>query len=575
MRRPGVFNLLAAAFGRLTGVFGRLAVLAAFLAAGCDMPWRVAGGSGTETSNGEIVAGRVFGGDGHPASGAFVHVRPAGYLKDTLGIDSAGSPAPADAITDKDGYFRLKSLAPGSYKAEIKDGKGMALLLGFDLTSQERALELLPDTLRRVGILQGVARLAPGMSGPMYVQVYGLDRLVRTNDTGFFVIPDLPAGQIRFRVVSSTPGTSYAAPALAVITPGATVTADSLEPITFANEDYAEWPFSRRIFINTEAAPIGDTVTDFPLLVRLDAHSFDFDLSDGKDLRFSARDGRHLPYQLDSWDAVNRNAAFWVKLDTVLDADRTQYITMHYGRRDAPDFSDGKSVFSTFGGVWHFSETVDADGEGTFPDASPSRATGLARIYAKDRQGTIGPGAGFRGTHRVIAPATAPALRPARTLTLSAWAFVSGSGAQGGEFASMGDNYGMRTTTKGNAHFFLMADTSVHDPAWRSGNSFQGATTGGLDMRGAWHLVTARYDGVAMKVFVDGVEKASAPLAKDIHYPFHKEFWMGQHGNGDNPNYVFHGWLDEVQMSPVVRSPAWIRLSFLSQQIGSTLLEFR
>ena len=32
--------------------------LAAVLLAACEMPWHVAGGSGTETSNGEIVAGR-------------------------------------------------------------------------------------------------------------------------------------------------------------------------------------------------------------------------------------------------------------------------------------------------------------------------------------------------------------------------------------------------------------------------------------------------------------------------------------------------------------------------------------
>lgn len=93
----------------------------ALLLAACDMPWRVAGGSGTETSNGEVVAGRVLMGDGKPASGASVYVRTAAYLKDTVGIDSL--PPPADAVTDKEGYFRLKFLTAGSYKAEVRDGK--------------------------------------------------------------------------------------------------------------------------------------------------------------------------------------------------------------------------------------------------------------------------------------------------------------------------------------------------------------------------------------------------------------------------------------------------------------------
>lgn len=548
-----------------------LAVLSLLLAA-CDMPWRVAGGSGTETSNGEIVAGRVLMGDGKPASGASVYVRPAAYLKDTVGIDSL--PPPADAVTDREGHFRLKLLETGSYKAEVRDGKGSAVFIGFELKSLSKTLELVPETLRPVGTLQGKAEPAPGMTGPMYVQVYGMERLVRTDDTGFFVIPDLPAGPIKFRVLSSSPGTSYASPILAVITPEATVVSETLRPITFANEDYALWPFSRRIYVNTITAGVADTVTDFPLLVRLDANRFDFDLSDGKDVRFADADGSHLPYQLDSWDQANRQAAFWVRLDTVFGNSRQQYITLHFGRRDAPDFSAGKAVFSTFGGVWHFSESVDALGEGFFADASPFSATAAAKVIAKDRLGAIGLGSAFRGTaHSVVANGTA-AMKPARSLTLSAWVYITGTGIYGAEFASMGDNYGLRSTPKGDGHFFLFSDTSVKDPVWKDGNQFPATQSKNLDLRGNWHHITGRFDGAAIKVFVDGVEEASFAHAQDIVYPFGKEFRMGMHGNGAK-GYDFTGSLDEVQVSPVVRTPGWIKLGYQSQKPGSTVLEFR
>lgn len=544
-------------------------LLAACLIAGCM------GGSGTETSNGEVVAGRVFDRDGAVAVGARVYVRPAGYLKDTLDIDSTQSPSSADAVTDKDGNFLLRFLDPGSYKAEIRDDKGMALLLSFDLASADTVLVLNPDTLRPTGNLQGVAKPAAGLHGPGYVQLYGLDRVVRTDDTGYFFFRDLPSGQIRFRVLSTVPGTSYAAPALAVIAPGATTTAAPLEPITFANEDYAQWPFSRRLYVNTAAVGIVDTIHDFPLLVRLDAATFDFDLSDGKDVRFSAADGRHLPYQLDSWDPSTRTAAFWVKLDTLLGGNSTQYITMHFGRRDAPDFSDGKTVFASFGGVWHFSETMDADGEGAFTDASPANSAGMARVIAADRRGVVGPGAAFRGAHNVVAPVSGPAQRPARALTVSAWVYVQGTGSKGGEFLSMGDNYGLRVVAKGAPHFFVFTDTSVHNPAWNEDNPFNIVEAGAEDIRSDWHLVTGRYDGATLKIYIDGVERASVACTKDIQYPFRQEFWMGQHANGQNPAYAFTGSLDEMRVSPSARSPAWIRLNYLNQKAGSLLIEFR
>lgn len=554
-----------------------IALAAALWTTACEMPWQTAGGSGTETSNGEIVVGRVYLGDGKPAAEADVYVRPADWVKDTVGIDSGKAPVP-DAKTDKDGRFRLKALTlgafvPGAYKAEVRRGSGLGLLVGFELKTLEGTLELSPDTLRPTGGLRGRAIPAPGASGPMYVQVYGLDRLVRTDDTGFFVIPELPAGPLRYRVLSNRTGISYAAPALAAIESGAFTEAAPLQPVTFANEDYAEWPFSRRIHVNTIAAGVTDTVRDFPLLVRLDANRFDFDLSDGKDIRFSTASGAHLAYQLDSWDAQARQAAFWVRLDTVPGNTRQTYFVMHYGRRDAPDFSDGKAVFSDFAGVWHFSEHVDADGEGAFLDASPSGSAGLAKVLPKDRLGAIGRGAGFKGTHRVTAPSTA-AMRPASTVTLSAWTYIAGTGTQGGEFVSMGDNYGIRTKPDGDAHFFVFTDSTVTDPRWNPSNAFPATETKDLDLRGNWHHIVGRYDGTALKVFVDGMEQATAVQVNEIRYTFSRELTMGQHGNGYAP-YGFTGSLDEVQLSPSVRSAAWIRLAYQTQRAGSTVLEFR
>ena len=294
-------------------------------------------------------------------------------------------------------------------------------------------------------------------------------------------------------------------------------------------------------------------------------------------MRVSASDSSHLPFQIDHWTPLAGSAAIWVKLDTVFGNDSNQFITLHWGKRDAPDFSDGKKVFSTFAGVWHFSEDVNGSGDGQFDDASPSMADGAAHVLPTNRLGMVGPGSAFGGTHSVRVQGNA-AMKPARLLTLSAWIYSTGTGTQGGEIASMGDNYGMRVHFNGSAYFFLYTDTTrksntrTPEPVWPY------CTSTGLDLRNTgWHHVAGLYDGQTMRVFVDGTEKGSQLVNQDMVYPFGKEFRMGIHGNEafNVSGYEFKGVTDEIQVSAQARTPDWIKLSFQNQRAGSALLEFR
>jgi hypothetical protein len=254
---------------------------------------------------------------------------------------------------------------------------------------------------------------------------------------------------------------------------------------------------------------------------------------------------------------------------------RQQYVTLHYGKRNAPDFSNGEAVFQGFGAAWHFSEDLDIEGEGTFADASPTRAVAAARVIAGARQGVIGKGVTFQGVQSVVANG-ADVMKPARALTLSAWVYMIASGINGGELASMGDNYGLRAMPDGDVHFFIFTDTTVKESGWTQGPKWPAAETNALDLRGNWHHLAGRYDGDSIRIFVDGVQRGAKAHAKDLYYIFGREFRMGVHGNdaGDG-GYPFTGSLDEVQMSPMARSPAWIKLAYENQKPGSLVLEFR
>jgi hypothetical protein len=87
----------------------------------------------------------------------------------------------------------------------------------------------------------------------------------------------------------------------------------------------------QNIYLNTSST--GGNVTGdvygFPVLVRLTSKTFDFNQSKsgGADIRFTASNGKSLSYEIENWDAGNKQAEVWVRVDTVWGNDSSQYIT--------------------------------------------------------------------------------------------------------------------------------------------------------------------------------------------------------------------------------------------------------
>lgn len=550
------------------------ALLCAALLAGClgSIFETAAGGSGTEGENGSAVAGIVCYPDGRQASGVAVFLRSSDYLRDTS-LGTTGSPP--DAITDSSGAYRLPVRFRGRLSLVFRDGRGMAALRIIE-ANRSGAEAKTPDTLLPVGSLAGTLGRPEGHSGRAYVQVFGLDILVRADSSGGFLVPDLPRGAHRIRAVSPWPKWSYAPSDTIRVAPLDTARLPRLVPVGFAGEDYSLWPFSRRIRVNTAAAGIAGTVEDFPLFVRLDSSRFDFQGSSGRDIRFSNAAGKRLPFQREEWDGEGKVATVWVRLDTVQGNDSSQFITLHWGNPDAADFSDGKEVFSTFSGAWHFSDSISGSGDGISSDASPFQHDGVARLVPGRQEGIAGGSAVFdhRRNTSIQSPAGA-ALMPARNLTVSAWFRIAETGTWGSVLATQGDNYLIGVDETGRANFSIYTDSAHspnHDPRV---NPWNVCKASGPDLRdGGWHHAAGTYDGARMRVFVDGgAYQGVCDAGKPITYIFGGDFRMGMHGVG-SANFEFSGNLDEVQVSGTTRSPDWIRLAFESQRPDSRLLDF-
>ena len=70
-----------------------------------------------------------------------------------------------------------------------------------------------------------------------------------------------------------------------------------------------------------------------------------------------------MPFEIEQWDSITQSAAIWVRCDTILPSNASQYIVMRYNNRNAISIASGKAVFDTangFIGVWHMGQAGTA-----------------------------------------------------------------------------------------------------------------------------------------------------------------------------------------------------------------------
>lgn len=177
------------------------ALLACLCAFGCE---RLAGkGGGTETES-KVVAGRAVNSDGSPAAFARVSLRPADYLADLVSAEHA-DPGSKDTVTDSHGRFDLGALPAGEYRIEIAGAEARGSVHDFAVAGSVEGMLLPTDTLRPRGSIAG--SFAPDSESNLasFVQVFGMERLVKADPRGNFILYNLPAGDYDIRLSSLQP----------------------------------------------------------------------------------------------------------------------------------------------------------------------------------------------------------------------------------------------------------------------------------------------------------------------------------------------------------------------------------
>ncbi|GEM_PF-1369944 len=190
----------ACAANGVTGVV-LAAVLGVLLLSGCYDS--VAGkGGGTETES--KVAGRAVDPQGNPSVGARVILRPADYLADPVSSEDV-SKRRQETVTDAQGRYAMGGVPAGDYRIEIAGAESGGAIRDFSLAHDSEGVKLAVDSVKPRGSILG--SFAPDSEAQLasFVQVFGLERLVKADPSGGFILYNLPEGVYDIRCSSLQP----------------------------------------------------------------------------------------------------------------------------------------------------------------------------------------------------------------------------------------------------------------------------------------------------------------------------------------------------------------------------------
>lgn len=525
-------------------------------------------GTGSQSGNGRITC-LIYNNDGSPASGAAVHLRSQNYIANIAGAGLEKiTYSNYDTWTDENGAFSIDSVDTGSYCIEINDGKSHAVLLNCSINEKKTFVQIPDDTLQPTGSIKGVFSSSPYDPAILYIQIYGLERLATCDKaTGVFAIDDLPCGSYEIRIEASSK--DY----LPVQISNVKIASNEITDIGKIDSLLqSQWSYSERLYLNTSStgAGVAETVTNFPVLVRLNSENFDFNQTQisGTDIRFTNADCVQLPYEIDRWDPVSQKAEIWVRVDTIYGNDSSQYIKIYWGNHNVSVQTANTEVFDTangFQGVWHLESTE----EDYFYDATVNRYHGWVpdSVCPMLEEGIIGTSRRFDGRRTFISmPNTASGrldFPQNGSYMLSAWVM-----------ADTLIELLQTIASKGKYEYFLWLNgttwqfSEFHDRSGWDATSQKAVT-------GEWVLLNGVRDGSKQYLYVNGVPIDTIQiLASGELRNTGTDFIIGRVHDAADGCY-FKGAIDEVRVENRVRNADWIKLSFMNQKADDRLVIFK
>ncbi|MFW9964335.1 MAG: LamG-like jellyroll fold domain-containing protein [Candidatus Sifarchaeia archaeon] len=329
-------------------------------------------------------------------------------------------------------------------------------------------------------------------------------------------------------------------------------------------------PYYHRKQMTISHTNVVDDLVNFPVLVDI----YDTDLRtdvrpDGRDIAFAISE-ETLSHEIELFDqAYNLTHAHlvaWVNVP-LLSSSTDTVLDMYYGNPLAPIVYDTGPVWdSDYVGVWHLGES-GAGLSGEYTDSSLYKNHGQGGngtvSYVPSRVVTpIGYGQNF--TNHFIDCGNATSLDiTGNQITLQLWMqYPSATHPNMGPFNHKGWYDGYR---------FIMSQNSQNmriNLGPKSTGGTYDLSTSQVITPNEWHHVVATYDGSLVKFYIDGNQDAATMvMTTNILSALPDPFRIG---HGDQPEakawtYPWIGQIDEVRISSIARSGAWIQTEYENQ----------
>lgn len=323
----------------------------------------------------------------------------------------------------------------------------------------------------------------------------------------------------------------------------------------------SSWTYRREISI--DPAKIDDDLTNFPTAVMFSSSTVDFThfKDNGEDVRFTSSDGETLiDFEQERFASTTDGAIYWVEIPSVSSStDATTTFFMYYGNAAASDGQNATGTWnSDFKGVYHLKEDPTPDGAQIKDSTSNgSDGTSAGTMTSADLvDGKIGKAIDFDGTDDLIEFVVS---NP-DDYSIEMW--IDADVVSGDEGIALrwwsGDSVPLIRIPGAGGNNEYEADV------YYSATHHYITTSITADTWNHWVL---RLDGTAVTIWKDGTQTGSGAWSytpADV-----TQLFIGADLGGGAP---FNGILDELRVSDIPRSNAWIKASYNSG--NDSLLSF-
>jgi hypothetical protein len=330
------------------------------------------------------------------------------------------------------------------------------------------------------------------------------------------------------------------------------------------------WKFRKRITFDPTKVSGATDLTDFPALITFTAdadmksvgNGGHVESSSGYDIVFTLEDGvTQLNHDLGGYSATTGSLTAWVKIPD-LSVSFNTYIYMYYGNSAITTDQSSTSTWSNgYVGVWHFNNSLNnstgTSGLNGTNAGSTNTATGMfneARNFARS------------STQYVNVTPYNSAYDLTSEITVSAWI----------NLASIGVDQkvaGNQNNTTGGWKFGVFSDNKIELEIRTSGNSpfLSRSASGGSTLgTGTWYYAVGMYSdaGNYIRTYRNGTLDRNYGTTASLGtsngtMKFGCEPFQTNSANWD-------GIMDEVRVSNVARTAAWVATEYANQSSPST-----